>query len=272
MRISPSPRKEKTMKKWFFVGIALVVIIAAVLIIGISNLGPIIKTAVNKYGPAMTKTDLRVKDVNISLFSGKATLKDFYLGNPKGFKSPEAMSVNAIYVDVNEKSITRDPIIIDRIEVVGPNITYEKVRSTDNFQTILSNVKRSADTSKSSSSSKKSSKESTGKKFVIRDLIITDGKVNMDVEMRAGSSISASASLPKIHLKNVGEKSGGATAEEVFHIVFAELYDKIVSPAVTATLNKEFKGLTSRIPIEDEETKKSVEKTVNEKVKGLLGK
>jgi uncharacterized protein involved in outer membrane biogenesis len=271
MRISPSPRKEKTMKKWFFVGIALVVIIAAVLIIGISNLGPIIKTAVNKYGPAMTKTDLRVKDVNISLFSGKATLKDFYLGNPKGFKSPEAMSVNAIYVDVNEKSITRDPIIIDRIEVVGPNITYEKVRRADNFQSILINVKRSADTSKSSSSSKKASKESTGKKFVIRDLIITDGKVNMDVDTQAGSSISASASLPKIHLKNVGEKSGGATAEEVFYIVFAELYDKLVSPAVTATLSNELKGLTSPIPIEDEETKKTVEKTVKQTVKGLLG-
>jgi len=70
----------------------------------------------------------------------------------------------------------------------------------------------------------------------------------------------------------VGEKSGGATAEEVFYIVFAELYDKLVSPAVTATLNKELKELTSRIPIEDEETKKSAEKAINETVKGLLGK
>jgi len=268
-------KRRVSMKKFIYIGIALAVIIAVVLVIGISNLGPIIKTAVNKYGPAMTKTDLRINDVSISLFSGEAKLKDFYLGNPKGFKSPEAMSVNAIYVNVDEKSITRDPIIIDRVEVVGPNITYEKVRRTDNFQTILSNVKRSADsadTSKSSSSSEKPSKESTGKKLVIRDFIITDGKVNMDVDMQAGSSISASASLPKIHLKNVGEKSGGATAEEVFYIVFAELYDKLVSPAVTATLNKELKGLTSRIPIEDGETKKSVEKTVNQTVKGLLGK
>ena len=260
------------MKKFIYAGIALIVVVAAVLIIGLSNLGPIIKTAVNKYGPAMTKTDLRVHDVSISIFSGEAKLKDFYLGNPKGFKSPEAMSVNAVYVDVDEKSITHDPIVIDRIEVVGPKITYEKVRRADNFQTILSNVKRSADNSKSSSSSKKASKESTGKKLVIRNFIITDGKVNMDVDMQTGSSVSASASLPKIHLKNVGEKSGGATAEEVFYIVFAELYDKLVSPAVTATLNKELKELTSRIPIEDEETKKSAEKAINETVKGLLGK
>jgi uncharacterized protein involved in outer membrane biogenesis len=260
------------MKKVIYTGIALVVIVAVVLVIGISNLGPIIKTAVNKYGPAMTKTDLRVNDVSISLFSGEAKLKDFFLGNPKGFKSPEAMRVNAIYVDINEKSVTSDPIVIDRIEVVGPKITYEKVRRTDNFQTILSNVKRSADTSKSSSPDKKTSRESSGKKLVIRDFIILDGKVNMDVDMQTGSSVSASASLPKIHLKNVGEKSGGASAEEVFYIVFAELYDKLVSPAVTATLNKEIKDFTSRIPIEDEETKKSAEKAINETVKGLFGR
>ena len=260
------------MKKFIYVGIALVMIVAAVMIIGISNLGPIIKTAVNKYGPAMTKTDLRINEVSISLFSGEAKLKDFYLGNPKGFKSPEAMSVDAIYLNVDEKSITRDPIIIERIEVVGPNITYEKVKRTDNFQTILRNVKKSADTSKASSSSKKAPEKNSGKKLVIRDFVITDGKVKMDLDMKTGSSISASASLPKIHLKNVGEKSGGATAEEVFYIVFAELYDKMVSPAVTSTLNKELKGLTSQIPIEDEQTKKSAEKAVSETVKGLLGK
>jgi uncharacterized protein involved in outer membrane biogenesis len=260
------------MKKFIYVGIALVMIVAAVMIIGISNLGPIIKTAVNKYGPAMTKTDLRINEVSISLFSGEAKLKDFYLGNPKGFKSPEAMSVDAIYLNVDEKSITRDPIIIERIEVVGPNITYEKVKRTDNFQTILRNVKKSADTSKASSSSKKAPEKNSGKKLVIRDFVITDGKVKMDLDMKTGSSISASASLPKIHLKNVGEKSGGATAEEVFYIVFAELYDKMVSPAVTSTLNKELKGLTSQIPIEDEQTKKSAEKAVIETVKGLLGK
>jgi hypothetical protein len=40
---------------------------------------------------------------------------------------------------------------------------------------------------------------------------------------------------------------------------------------VTATLNKELKALVSQVPIEDEEAKKAVEKTVNETVKGLFG-
>ena len=272
MKLSPGMKKEKTMKKILYVVIALAVVFAIVLVIGLSNLGPIIKTAVNKYGPAITKTDLRIKDVSVSLFSGDAKLKDFYLGNPKGFKSPVAMSVNAINVDVDEKSITHNPIIINRIEVVSPSITYEKKGRTDNFETILDNIKRSANTAGSSSSSKEATKESPGKKLVIKDFIVTDGKVNMQVYMPAGSSISGSASLPKIHLKNIGEKSGGATAEEVFYTVFASLHQKLVSPAVTATISKELTGLTSSIPKEKEGVKKSAEKAVSETVKGLLGK
>ena len=259
------------MKKWMYIGGGLIVIVIAVLVVGLSKLGPIIKTAVNTYGPKMTKTEVRVDDVGISLFAGQAKLKDFYLGNPKGFNSPQAMSVKAIYVDVDEKSITGNPIIIDRIEVVAPEINYEKVRKTDNFKTILNNVKKSARKSTSSTSTVKSSKDGAGKKLIIRNFIVRDGDVKMAMSAQAGPSLSASASLPDIHLKDVGEKSGGATTEEVFKIIFAELYNKIVSPAVTATLNKELKTLVSNVPLGDEETKKTVENTVNETVKGLFG-
>jgi hypothetical protein len=259
------------MKKWMYVGGVLIVIVIAALVIGLSKLGPIIKTAVNTYGPRMTKTEVRVNDVGISLFAGEAKLKDFYLGNPKGFNSPQAMSVKSVYVDVDEKSITSNPIIIDRIEVIAPEINYEKMSRTDNFKAILNNVKESARASGSSNSQEKSPKDGAGKKLVIKNFIVRDGKVNMAMSTQGGPSLSASASLPNIHLKNVGEKSGGATAEEVFNIIFAALYEKIVSPAVTATLSKELKTLVSQVPIEGEETKKTVEKTVNETVKGLFG-
>jgi hypothetical protein len=260
------------MKKWIIIGVALVLVVAVALFIGISNLGPIIKTAVNTYGPKMTKTVVRVNDVGISLLSGQAKLKDFYLGNPKGFKSPEAMTVKSIYVDVNEKSITANPIIIDRIEVVAPKIKYEKLPRTDNFKTILNNVNKSARKSKSSASKQEAPKDSSGKKLVIRDFTIKDGHVETALSAPDGSSISASAELPDIHLKNVGEKSGGATAEEVFNIVFAELYERIISPAVTANLSKQIRAITSQAGIEDEEAKKAIEKTADEAIKGLLGK
>ena len=139
------------MKKWILIsGGVLVVIIAVVLVVGVLKLGPIIKKAVNTYGPGITNTDMRLADVDVSIFSAKAELKGFYLGNPKGFQSPQAMTVGGIYLDVDEGSLTGDTIIIDKIEVVAPQITYEKKKGTDNFQTILNNVTKSVGSEKPS--------------------------------------------------------------------------------------------------------------------------
>lgn len=257
------------MKKWIFLGTAaVVVVIIAVLVVGISNLGPIIEHAVNTYGPKITKTEVRLKDARVSIFSGQAELKDFYLGNPKGFKSAYAMAVGSIHVNVDEKSITGDTITIDKIEVVDPKISYEKLRDTDNFKTILNNVKRSASTGKSSEST--AGNEGESKKIVIKDFIIKNGKVDLAMSMPGGSA-TASAALPDIHLKDVGKKRGGVSPEEAFNEIFAVLYQKITSPMVTGVLDKELKSLGSRVKIKDEKVKKEVESAMD-MLKGVAGK
>ena len=258
------------MKKWLFIVGGILVVVVAVLIFGLSNLGPIIKKAVNTYGPKITKTEVRLDDVGISLLSAEARLKNFYLGNPKGFKSPQAMRVKTVYVNVDEKSITGDTIIIDKVEVVGPEITYEKTGRTDNFKTILNNVNSSARTSKSSKN--QATKEGQGKKLMIRNFIIKDGKVDLDMSMYGGSSLSASASLPDIHLKDVGKQKGGASPAEVANIIFAELYKKITSPAVTTELSKQVEALTSHAIKGGEAGAKEVEKAASDTVKSLFGK
>jgi uncharacterized protein involved in outer membrane biogenesis len=256
------------MKKWILIGFsALVVIIVIVVVAGLSNLGPIIKNVVNTYGPRMTKTEMRLGDVAISIFSGQAKLKDFYLGNPKGFKSFYAMKVGSMYVDVDEGSLTSDTIIINKIEVVRPEITYEKMGGTDNFKTILNNVKSS--TGRDKPSKKQSDKENGGKKILIRDFIIREGKVNLFIPQLIGKSIGVS--LPDIHLKDVGNVKGGASASEAFGEVFAELYKTITSPAVIDTLNQGVKTLGMGIETVGKDAKKGLE-TATSKVKGLFGK
>jgi hypothetical protein len=64
------------MKKWIFIGLGgILVILIVVVVVGLSRLGPIVKMAVNTYGPRITGTELKVGDVGISLFSGEASLK-----------------------------------------------------------------------------------------------------------------------------------------------------------------------------------------------------
>jgi hypothetical protein len=222
---------------------AIVVLLIVVVVVGISKLGPIVKMAVNTYGPKITDTELHVDDVGISIFSAEAKLKKFFLGNPKGFKSPSAMKVGSVYVDVDEGSITKDPIIINRVEVVGPEITYEKRGKTDNFKSILNNVQKNVP--KGESAKKEPAKEGPGKQLIINDLIIKNGKVNLAVEMPGGvlGDQEIKADLPDIHLKDIGKKKDGASAAEVANEIFAALYGKITSPDVMGALNDQLKKL-----------------------------
>jgi uncharacterized protein involved in outer membrane biogenesis len=256
---------EIIMKKWLVVGGAVVVIVVVLVVVGLSNLGPIIKKAVNSYGPRITKTEVRVGDVSVAMFSAEAKLKDFFLGNPEGFKSPQAMKVGSIHVDVDEGSLTKDTIIIDRIAVVAPEITYEKTRGTDNFKTILDNVQKAvgAETTGKTQTEKKGE----GKKLLIRDFVLSDGKVNLAMSMLEGASVSAS--LPEIHLKNVGNKKEGVLPAEAFEEILMALYTKITSPVVAQSLKKGLEELGSSVKAAREGAEKQLE-TMKESAENQL--
>ncbi len=263
------------MKKLILIGCVLVVVVGAVVFFGLSNLGPIIKKAVNTYGPEITQTEVQLGDAGVSLFSGEAKLQDFLLGNPKGFKSPQAMKVGSIYVDLDEKSLTGNPIVIDTIEVVAPEITYERSGRDDNFNALLRNVKQRSGTGQSGAKAKKSPKEGEGggKKLLIRSLVIKDGRVNLTAKIMSGQTVTAE--LPYIELKDVGGKKEGVTPAKAMNLILAELYKQMQSPDVTAALGKglEELGVTVKgISVKglDDKTKKQVE-SVKDKVKGLLG-
>ncbi len=269
------------MKKWILLGGgALIAVIIIVLVVGVSNLGPMIKNAVNTYGPEITKTEVRLGDVGVSLLSAEAELKDFLLGNPKGFKSPQAMIVKSIHLNVDEKSLTKNTIIIDKIEVVAPEITYEKIRGTDNFQTIMNNVKKSIGADKTTLQPAEKVKKAEGKKILIRNFILRDGKVNLAVAVLDKNTLSVD--LPDIHLKNVGQEKGGVSPAEAFKEIFAVLYKKITSPAVTDVLNEELKKLTIDTQAVTKEAKTQMEdagqsakeevKATTDKLKGIFGK
>jgi hypothetical protein len=264
------------MKKLILIGCALVVVVAAVVFFGLSNLGPIVKKAVNTYGPKVTQTEVRLADVGISLFTGEVKLKEFLLGNPRGFSAPEAMKVESIYLDLDEKSVTADPIVIDKIEVVAPEITYERRGQDDNFNALLRNVKKSAGAAAKGGKDAQSpagGETGGGKKLLIRSVVIKDGSVNLTAKALAGQRVTAE--LPFIELKDVGGKREGVTPEKAMELILAAVYQQMRSPDVTAVLGQGLQelGVTVKgISVKglDDQAKEKVE-GVKDAVKGLLG-
>ena len=222
------------MKKFIVTGICIVIIVLAFIFF---NLGLIIKTAVNAYGPDITKTVMRVDDAKVSLLTGEVRFTDFMIGNPKGFTAPHAIHVGSVFVDVDETSLAKDVIIIDRIEVNQPEITYEIKGNTDNIHTIIDNMKKMKKAAKTTETKKP---EHTGKKrVVIRDLILRDVNVVMAIPALKGETISTTIS--EIHFKNIGQKEKGVLLPEVLLRVLIELYGQIISPDVISVLTKEMK-------------------------------
>jgi hypothetical protein len=115
----------------------------------------------------------------------------------------------------------------------------------------------------------KETSATSGKKILIKDFIVKEGKVTLVTSLLAGKSISAP--LPDIHLTNLGGEGQGASPGQVFGEIFKALHEKIASSAVTDTLNQGLKELGKSMGGAGEGAKEQAG-AVKEKFKGLLGK
>jgi len=210
------------MKKWLLIGGALVVVIIAGLFYLYSSLGSLIKTAVEKYGSEITQAKVRLNEAEVSATSGTGALRGLSVGNPEGFKTASAFQLGEIGLTLDIGTITSDPVVIKEIVVSAPEVTYELGPQGSNIDAI----KRSVDAyTKGSGTQKKAesaaeSKKAAGRKVVIENLYIRNGRVNI------GSTLSdktMSAPLPDIHLTNIGKQKGGATPGEVAEKIIGAL-------------------------------------------------
>ena len=120
--------------------IALVVAaILAVVAVGLC-LDGIIKKGVETLGPKLTKVDIKLDSVKLSLFSGAGTLKGLVVGNPEGYRTPSAISVGTATLALKPGSLLSDKIVITSINVQAPEITYETDLKHNNLSQILANV------------------------------------------------------------------------------------------------------------------------------------
>jgi hypothetical protein len=265
------------MKKIILIGSGVVIAaVIALVVLVVLNLGGLIKTAVEKYGPPITKTEVRLGSADISVLSGSGSLDDFFLGNPKGFSMPSAVECDTIRVSVVTDSLTTDTIVIDEIYVDGPVISYEKKGSTDNFKTIVNNIKQTvAGEKKADKPAGEDSATETGseKKIVINNFIVKNGKINVGGSLlKVFGDKGMGIDMPDIHMKDIGKDKETSPAE-AFSQILAEMTGG-VSGSVTQfgkelqkQLGKAVEGAGKAV----EDVTKGGAESVGGAIKGLFG-
>ncbi|HXU93757.1 MAG TPA: AsmA family protein [Gallionella sp.] len=207
------------------IALLAVAVVAATVTLWFSNpLDSLLKAAIEKFGSEMTAATVRVSKVHLSPTDGRGALSGLSLGNPKGFKTDHAFKAGHIEVALDPATLADDTILINKILIDAPSISYEKGDNGTNFDVIQRNVERYLGTAQ-----KKNEKTEPGKKMVIESLVIRNAKVNYNGMIEL--------SLPDIELHNIGKKRGGATSAEVVNAIVAELNAQIaIALAKTAAI------------------------------------
>jgi len=202
-------------------GVVLVVVIVAVIFLLLANLGSIIKTIVERVGSEATKAKVALGRADVSNTSGKGALRGLTVGNPAGFKTDSAMTLGEISVDLDVSTAKNDVIVIREIVIAAPKVTYEFAAGGNNIATLQKNVQAYAGGQQTRPAA---SGEKTGRRLVIQNLYVRDGRVDVSADFLKGEKVGAA--LPNIHLKDIGRKDGknvGASATEVAEQVLSSI-------------------------------------------------
>ncbi|HLP76012.1 MAG TPA: hypothetical protein VK327_03775 [Candidatus Paceibacterota bacterium] len=171
-----------------------------------------VKRGVETFGPQLTKVSVKLDNVSISMLSGSGSIKGLVVGNPEGYKTPQAISVGSATLALKPMSVLGDKIIINKIEVIEPEITFEGGLTGNNLSKILSNLEESmGGGSTNAPAGEKGSGPS--RKLQVDDFLIKGAKVNVSIAGTGGKSIPVV--IPDIHLTDLGTGPEGITAAEL---------------------------------------------------------
>ena len=227
------------MKKWIFLGIlALIGVGIAVFVMSFEM---IVKKVVHKYGSQVTQTDVSLEGFKLSLTSGEGRIQRLTVANPEGYKMPYLFELAEIYVKVDVNSLTTNTIVIEKIEVKNPVITYEMKSVTQNnisdIQKNIASFGSSAPKKEEAPKEKEAAKSSEpGKQVVIRSIVINDGQLNALTALQDDKT-KASVKFPSVTLTGIGEEKKGTSVVEATTKILTEVLRVASKTVVDSGLN-----------------------------------
>ena len=185
--------------------------------------------------------------MNLSLLNGSAGVKGLVIGNPEGYKTPQAISVGTVAVGVNPLSVLSDKIVVRSVRVESPEITFEGGLGGNNLSKIMDNVnaftKSGGSAATNTPSGRPQARHGKSKWMTCR----SPARWSRQFHGMVGKEMTLP--LPDIHLTNLGKDSGGITAADLTQRVLGAITaaPSRPSPAPPPTSAKA-PGMWARMP------------------------
>lgn len=203
----------------------LVVIVALAAVAGLMWLFKgkdwLIRDAIVSAAEKATGVHVHLGSIRVELTKGDGQLKDFRLGNPKGFSRDDLLEIGKGTVDLDLASVTRPVIRVQKVNLEDVTILFEGSGKANNMTALKAQVNERA-------SQPQKGKAETGKKIRIDSLVMNN--VKLDVRM-GGIAKVGNLDLGTIRMTNLGGPDGDTPSE-----LAAKISNEISSRATTAVL------------------------------------
>lgn len=194
----------------------------------------LIKRAIERFGPQLTGVSVKVASVNLEPLDGRGAIRGLEIGNPKGFKAPQALSLGEMRLAIEPASITSDVVRVKEISLEAPTITYERGPNGDNLTAIQKHIESQLPKSAPAKGDPKAEKAAKERRFIIDRVQVHRAKVSY------GGAVSVD--VPDLQLQDLGKKSGGATAAEITREIWTAVTRQAVAAAPGAIRDMEEKA------------------------------
>ncbi|MCE9592395.1 MAG: AsmA family protein [Planctomycetes bacterium] len=213
------------MKKLLRIAVVLLLILVVVIGVVIFMLDGIAKSRIESATTTMLGVKTTVGSLNIKLISAQGRIGNLNIANPDGYKADHFMTLKKGELGVSLSSLLGDTVEVPKIELDGIDVMLEKQGGKANYEAILANMK------KGETQPDPADPQKTGKKFMVREIVIRNLMVHVDMMPLVGNVTKLDVPIEEIHMTNVGSDSDNG-------VQMKELSGTIVKAVFTAIAAK----------------------------------
>jgi hypothetical protein len=200
----------------------LVLIVVLVGVVGYIAIDKIAKTGVEQGGTYAMGVETKLDGIHLGLLSGSLSMNGLSVANPEGFKSEYFLSLGDGSVEVTLGSLMGDKVEVPKLTLSDINMALEKDKGKANYELILENL------AGLSSGEDQPAEDAEGKRFVVKELLITN--VNVRAEVIGG--VAVPIHIPEIRLTDVGSDSDkGVLLKDLSGIIVTAIMSTVVQQA-----------------------------------------
>jgi len=217
------------MKLIFKLVAVLLLLVVVGLVAGFFYANHLVKAGVEHAGEYALGVQTDLDSADVALFDGKCNFHGLTVYNPVGdWDADHFFAMDDLGVAVTLGSLRSQTVEVPTISLKGIDMFLERKGDSSNYKPILDHLKQFESTDEETKQ-----EESSGKKFIIKELMIEDVTVTADLLPLGGKLSRTVVKIPRIRLTDVGSDSDrGVLLAEVTDIVMKAILEAVLDQGV----------------------------------------